>query len=544
MTARVASVAEVLRLQAQRLGDQPLLSLAEGTLTFAEVDELAEHTALALAQLGYGPGDVIMARCRNTKALVATWFGANKLGAVFMPVNALLTGVPLRNVVGHSRARVMVCDPGLFPALGPALDGLDQIHHLLVPGGRAAVEGEMVPGGASIMDFDQLMEQGAAGESPGGLELAPPPSDLSLPAKLMYTSGTTGTPKGVLWSRNCEAVWASSYAAELLAVEEGEGLYTCLPMFHVTCQGTVLSGLWRGAHVTVDNGFDAFGFWNRVRRANAVAFTFVGTLLTTLAKRPEKPDDADNPVRWILGSAAPTDLWRYIEERFGVVIVETWGQTETASCWTFPEGLPQEPGTVGVPSSRFEARIVGEERTELPAGQPGELWIKPTQPQVMFERYLHDDEATSSAWTADGWYRTGDLMSRAESGQLSFVGRLRDAIRRRGEMIAPVEIEQATLRHPDVAEVAAVGVPAPGDVEEEVLVCVVPIEGAVLEEEKLHRYLTAALPGFMVPRYIRVMSELPKTPTTRVQKYRLAAMGTELAWDARPGLGTRGLLHP
>lgn len=528
----------IIEDRAAALGSLPFLVMPDGQLSYADTDELANRTANALAGLGVAPGDIVMARCGNATPMVATWFGCNKLGAVFMPVNPLLTGEPLRRVMAHAGAKVAVCDRQLLAELAEIRAGLPALRTILVaretghaPGVRVSKAGLRPDGTYS---FDALVE--AASSS------LPPPfdEDPGAPTKLSYTSGTTGTPKGVLWSRACEATWARCYGEELITIAPGESTYCCLPLSHITCQATVLATLWWGGRITVDDGFDPFGFWNRVRRAEASVFTYVGTLLSVLGRRPERPGDADNPVWRVLGSAAPIELWRDIERRFGLEIAETWGQTETASCWTWPASMPQRPGTVGRPASRFESRIVGPDGVELSPGLSGELWIRPHEPHVMFEGYLSPAGVTRESWTEDGWYRTGDVLVRHEDGELSFVGRQREAIRRRGEMIPAGEVEEAALRHPAVAEAAAVGVVADDGVEDEIKLCVVPESGETLNPAELHAYLCERLPRFMQPRYVEVRPELPKTPTTRVQRYRLTDEGVAKAWDAHPRFKPHG----
>lgn len=517
-------VRAILERQAARLGRQPFMVLPDASLTYSDADEVANRGAGALAQLGVGTGDTVMAYCGNGLPMVATWLACMKLGAVFMPVNTLLSGVPLRHVMGHSGAGVLVCDSALYPHVEAIGGGLPDLRTVLVSGKPA-------PG---TLSFEACLEEASP---------VPPPAladDPGAPAKLVYTSGTTGSSKGVVWSRACEVTWAHCYNEELLELGQDEATYCCLPLYHVTCQGTALATMVAGARITVDDRFRPFSFWERVRRAEAQAFTFVGTILSVLARLPPEPDDADNPVRRILGSAAPADRWREIERRFDLEVVDVWGQTETASCWTRPVQLPQRPGTVGRPSPRFEARIVGESGEDLGPEAQGELWIRPLRPHVMFEGYQADDGSVVAPWTEDGWYRTGDLMVRRTDGDLVFVGRLRDAIRRRGEMICAADVETAALAHPGVLEAAAVGVPADEGVEEEIKLCAVPQPGAALEPGAFYSFLRQRLPAFMVPRYVEVRPDLPKTATTRVQKYRLREEGVAGAWDSRRPLSSPG----
>jgi len=504
-----------LAAQARRLGVRPFITLPDGTLSYAEMDALSDDVAAALAARGYAAGDVVAVLCGNSIPLVAAWFACAKLGAIFMPVNTLLDGPLLGAVLTHAGARIVLCDGARYPALRAVRAEAPHVRDVIVAAGAA-------PAGATAFTtfLDEATPPGAAPR---------PDIDPARPGKLLYTSGTTGQPKGVLWSRACESTHGAAYARELLPIAEGEGLYTCLPLAHVTAQGTVLAALWRGGHVTVDARFDPFRFWARTRAANARGFTFVGTILSVLAQRPPRPDDADNPVEWALGAATPVGAWRAIERRFGLTILETWGQTETASCWTAPRALPQQPGTVGRASPRFEATLRDEQGQEVPPGQIGELWMCPRQPHVMFEGYLH--EGDGGAWTADGWYRTGDLMTRTAAGDYSFQARLREAIRRRGELISARAIEEAALTHPAVLEAAAVGVAAPDGVEEEVKLCVVPRAGLRPGPAELSAHLRPLLPAFMRPRYIELRADLPKTASSRVRKFVLTAEGTATSWE-------------
>ena len=549
----VATVRALLECQAARLGSRPFVTMDGETWTYAAVDEAANRVANLLLDRGHRPGDVVGALAGNGFALLATWWGCAKAGLVSLPVNALLRGAPLAAVLADAEVTTVVCEAGLAGALSAITASLPRLRRVLVatppgsPGGDAAISARAGLGahaglgaqaGLAIEDFEAAFEA-AARAAPPALD-----DDPGAATKLLYTSGTTGEPKGVQWSRACEATHAVAYGDELLPIAEGEALYCCLPLAHITCQGTTLAALRRGGRITIDRRFDPFGFWPRVRDAEAVAFTYVGTLLAVLAQRPPHAAEGESALRWILGSAAPADRWRALEERFGVSIIETWGQTETASCWTAPASLPQRPGTVGRPSPRFEARLVPETERAAPgaartretaAAEVGELWIRPKRPHVLFDGYRSRGRLVAEGWTEDGWYRTGDLFRWTDEGDLAFVVRVRESVRRRGELIATAEIERVALGLPGVGEAVAVGVPADDGVEEELLLAVVAAAGAALDPGELWAALRSRLPKFMVPRYVALRVELPKTPTTRVRKHLVAAEGTAGAFDARAG---------
>jgi len=497
--------------------NQECLVLPDATLTFGEVDRLANATANALLERGVREGSVVMTLCHNGAALVATWFACMKIGAVFAPLNASLSGDPLVHVITSAGGSLLVCDGALAGLAGTALHAIPHPPVTLATGMR-------VPSGFESFD-----------EAVAATSTLPPPSpalDPAAPARLMFTSGTTGESKGVLWSRHAETLHAVCYGDELVRIDRGETVYTCLPLFHVTAQGTLLGTMLHGGRTVVDRRFEPLRFWARNRSVGAVFFPYVGTIISTLMSRAPRRNDADNPVARAMGSATPAGLWEAFERRFGVTLEDVWGQSETASCWTHAGPGGPVPGTVGIPCDRFEARILAGSGAEAATGQPGELCIRPFEPHVIFEGYAETGTTTLDV-TGDGWYRTGDLLSRREDGVLSFHGRLREAIRRRGETIAPAEIEAVALQHPAVREAAAVGVPADDGVEDEILLCVVLIEPSSVTPPALHAHLSRELPRFMVPRFIRVEDGLPKTATTRIRRAALRETGRTGAWDSR-----------
>ena len=299
--------------------DDECVVLPDARLSYGEVDRLANATAQALLERDVREGDVVMTLCHNGVAIVATWFACIKLGAVFAPLNASLSGDPLAHVMAHAAGRVLVCDGSLASTAMIAASAGTTVRHTLAAGGQP-------PAGSE--SFERAI--GAADSQP------PPatPVDPAAPARLMFTSGTTGKSKGVLWSRHAETLHAVHYGDELVRTAPGETVYTCLPLFHVTAQGTLLGAMLRGGRVVVERRFEPLRFWARTRAEHAVFFPYVGTIISTLMARAPRRDDIDNPVRRAMGSATPAGLWRDFERRFGVTLEDVWGQTETASCWT------------------------------------------------------------------------------------------------------------------------------------------------------------------------------------------------------------------
>lgn len=491
----------VLGQRAQSLGEQTFLRLADGELSWRETDERAARLASVFHAMGYGTDSVVMAMGDNSCAQVLTWFACQKLGAVFAPINPQLSGEPLERILAHTGASIIVAGENHLQVVMTAMAGHDHLRHIIA-------ESRL----NQLIDDHPPWRRGAIPLDPDGR------------AKLMYTSGTTGDPKGVVWTRRCESIWAAAYATELLDVEQGEGIFTCLPLAHVTAQGTVLAAMQRGAVLTLANGFSPYSFWDQIRDANARRFTFVGTILAALAKVKPKATDRDHPVDRIVGAGAPIGQWRAIEDRFGVDIMETYGQTETAGCYTMPASLPQAPGSIGRPTARFEVRV------DDPAGS--ELLLRPLSGGAIFDGYLQEDGSLESPYDDEGWYHTGDIVTERPDGDLGFVARERESIRRHGEIIASTPIEEAAMSHIAIREAAAVAVPSEDGTDEDIKLCVVIDHEDPPDLAELHNFLRDKLPRFMVPRYIERFASFPTTASTRIQKYKLG-QNTDNAWDAR-----------
>jgi crotonobetaine/carnitine-CoA ligase len=308
---------------------------------------------------------------------------------------------------------------------------------------------------------------------------------------------------------------------------------TSLPLFHINAPAySILGSVGARASIVLLPRFSASGFLDAARRYGATEFNAIGAMLEILMSQPERPDDADNPLRLCYTGPSPTREHQLaIERRFGIEIVCGYGLSESPYALIWPHGqrpygtlggLRQHPtlGTVN------EARVV-EDGRDVDVSEVGELWLR--NPTLMRGYWGMPDETAEVL--GDGWLRTGDLVRREPDGLFTFVARRKEVIRRRGENLAPAEVEAALAEHPDVAEAAVVGVPS-ALTEEEVKAFVVPRPGARPAPPALRDFAAERLTRFKVPRYIELVEELPHTPTGRVAKHQLPRELTGAEWDA------------
>ncbi len=365
------------------------------------------------------------------------------------------------------------------------------------------------------------IERGAAGAVP---DACAPPDGVDA---LFYTSGTTGPSKAVAttWDYLFSVAATVASAWELRA---GEVLWTAMPLFHLSAAPSVLAPMLIGATTVLAQAFHPGEVWDDVRAHGAVGFAGAGAMVSMLQNLPADSRDAQLPLRFI--SAAPIDAGSYseIEKRYGCRIVTMYGMTEA-----FPiavKGVADEgvPGTSGRPNPNFDVRIVDASGAPLPAGAVGEITCRPRYPHVMSEGYIG---AGSQVEPHPEWFRTGDL-GRLDAGQnLTYVDRSKDSLRRRGENVSSVEVEAVVLRHPAVAEAAAVAVPSDLG-EDDILLIVALRPGAVLDCTELLDFCAARMPYFCVPRFVETVDELPKNVIGRVRKDLLRARGLNPGvWD-------------
>ncbi|MEC7743674.1 MAG: AMP-binding protein [Pseudomonadota bacterium] len=501
--------------------DQPHVVFADGAeWTFAELRDKVRTKAAGLRTMGIEQGEHVAVWLPNGPDALIAFYAINYIGAVFVPFNTAYRGQLLQHVIANSGARVLLVHPDLVPRLHEI--DLGRVERLVVTTGIEVPEAPR-----PIQRFDELA--GAADET---LELARPiePWDIQ---SIIYTSGTTGPSKGVLSSYL--HMFSNAGPESWPMVDENDRYMCVAPIFHIGGMGPPFVMLARGASVAMIDNFSTEDFWAVAKATQSTVVFLLGVMATFLLKAEPRPDDRDHTVKKAFMVPLTGDAPAFTE-RFGVDIYTIFNMTEISSP-IVSEANPTKIGTCGRVRDGVDVRLVDRNDCEVPIGEIGEMLVRTDRPWAMNSGYNANPEATAEAWR-NGWFHTGDAFRRDEDGYFYFVDRVKDAIRRRGENISSFEVEADVCSHPAVREAAAVAVPSEFS-EDEVMVIVAPVPGQKLEARQLAEFLIDTMPYFMVPRYIRILDELPKTPSAKVMKADLRKEGvTPDTWD-REAAGLR-----
>jgi crotonobetaine/carnitine-CoA ligase len=455
---------------------------------------------------------------------LAAWHACIWLGAIEVPVNVEYRGAFLEHIVQDSGATILVVHARWLHRLGSI--SLTDIRHLVVVGEPdEAVE---MPPGIAAHAFDEVLGHDPLPRHPSG-EL-----DLTY---IMYTSGTTGRAKGAVHNNRSSIHYLMPFF-EGLDLQDDDVCYSMFPLFHQMGRSAcTTAALWAGNRVELRAGFSASGFWDDIHASGATWMGYFGAVILFLWQNPPSPADRGHRLTRAFGSSAARELIMPWEERFGVVLHEVYGSTEIGLGSGLGPGYPRRLGTMGLPCRQVEVAIVDENDNPLPAGEVGESIWRPKEPFAFFQGYWNLPQATLDA-TRNLWYHSGDAAYIDEDGFFVFKDRIKDTIRRRGENISSFEVELAARAEPGVVECAAYAVHAEdAPTEEEVMIAVVPDSDGPPDPEVLFRALCATMPRFAVPRYLRFLDELPKTPTQRVQKFELRNDGITPDTIDREALG-------
>lgn len=478
-----------------RVGDSPWL-------TAGELDRRTSALAHGLRALGIEPGDRIATILPNRIEVVELLFAIAKLGAVQVPLNYWLKGEFLRHQLEDCGARVLVVDGAGMTAAAPVLKSTPV--ELVIP-----LDGDGPASGVHVVPYADIPGEGdrfdAYASRPGTL------------LSILYTSGTTGLPKGCMLSTGYFSYAGRSYGQRGWVVP-GDRLFTAWPMFHTSGQlNALMPALFNGASVYFDTEFHASTYVTSAREVGATALFGVGFMGQAILAQPPSDADIESRFRLAIWIPMPEDRQLEFERRFNTpVLSEGYGQTEIVPITASAVAGPRKRSTTGQVVPTVEVRILDAAGNELPAGEVGEITARPLDPDAMFLGYWRNAEATVEAWKGL-WHHTGDTGYVDADGFITFVDRKKDAVRRRGENVSSFQLEMAISAHPVVSAVAVTAVPSElGD--DDIKASVVLHEGTELNPAEFFQFLKQTVPYYAIPRYVDIRITLPLNAIGRVMK--------------------------
>lgn len=486
MDPRNLSIGDFVRRQAKLHGNRRLATFEDGsTLTYGEADALSETFGAGLLAAGIPAGGRVGTMLDSCREHLVASFGCAKAGLEEVPLHSALKGAGLTHILRTANIRLVIVDPQFVDCLREVEGQLEQMPVLVRLGS----------------DFDKLLRAPATA--------LPQVSPFQV-SSILFTSGTTGLPKGVVRSHRADLL-SGWRAREAMDYRPDDVLFNVFPLAHINAKcNTLFGAMLVGASVVLYGRFSASRFWETTRRHGITSASFQGAMLEILWKTRSEAD-RDNPVCTGRAAPVPAHLHKDFEAFFGIRLHETYGATETG---VLTVNRDRRPGSIGeCITDHFELAVLDENDDPVPDGQPGLLSVRPRLASVMFGGYLGMPEYTLGV-SRNLWHHMGDVVVRDASGYFGFVRRNSSTIRRRGENITPWEVERAIGEVPGVLECAAYGVPSELG-EEEVMVAVAAQADAVLDPAAIVRHCEAVLPRFAVPRYLRFVPAIPKNDSQK-----------------------------
>ncbi|MCX4091340.1 AMP-binding protein [Nocardia sp. alder85J] len=504
-----STVDEVFRDRVRRTPDAPVADCGRGPVTFAELDARTDRLAAGLTALGVRPGDRIALIVPNRAEMIELLIATAKCGAVQVPLNYWLRGEFLRYQLADCGARLLIADDLGYASAAPLLGEteIEQVVLLDPPPGEPAPDRVRY---ADLLATDAEWTPRQAN-----------PSDL---LAILYTSGTTALPKGCMLSTGYYVTVGRSYG-ERGWVRPGDRVYTAFPLFHSSGQMVAfMSALVNDADIVVAPEFHAATFMADARAAGATMLVGVGVMAQAILEQPPHPDDATSRFRLASWVPLPADRQEEFEARFATpVMSEGYGQTECVPISASAVDGRRVRTSSGLTAPLIDVRIVDEHDDEVPTGRSGEIVVRPRVPDATFHGYWNKPAETVATWR-DLWHHTGDFGLLDADGYLHFVDRKKDVLRRRGENVSSLQLEQVIRTHPAVADIAVCAVPAPlGD--DDIKACVVLEPDRTFTPADLFEFLRDRVPYFAIPRYLQLRTELPVNALGRVMKHVLRDEG-------------------
>jgi crotonobetaine/carnitine-CoA ligase len=512
------TIRDLLEKQAAKYSDKVFLYFGDQNITYRDFNLTVNRVANFFKGMGIRKGEMVAIMLPNSPEFLYTWFGLNKIGAVEVPINTSFTEVEVKYILQHSEASGLLVHQEYYSIL-------DSIKREEVPRLRNIVFcGDGTPPSGTI-PFSTLVNEKT--------ELEKVAISEEDPAVCIYTSGTTDRPKGVLNSHKSWLLTGEAYAFTVGITPE-DRVMTSNPLFHANAQVySTMGSLTAGAGLVLLKRFSASQVLEQAKHYQASKLVLVQAVTLWVWNRPRRADDGDNPIRTLVAGNVPKEIYHEFEKRFQLKIQTIYSLTEAVFAIMGPrEGTrPRKPGGIGVPMEhpnstiKNEVRIIDETGREVPRRKQGEIVIR--NPATMIG-YFKDPERTAEA-KRDGWIYTGDIGYQDEEGYFFFVGRKKEVIRRRGELISPSEIEAVINSHPSVAESAVIGIPSGlGSGEEEVKVYVLLKTDHRIAPGELLSWCKGKLAEFKIPRFLEFRTEFPRSAIGRIQKNLLKAEKQDL----------------
>jgi long-chain acyl-CoA synthetase len=495
----MANLARIVADGVARSGEQPALKLADTAISYEQLEDLVDRCAQMLQALGIGRGDRVGIMLPNVPYFPVAYYGLLRAGGIVVPMNVLLKGRETTFYLSDPEAKAVFA------------------WHEFVESARIGAEaagGELIP--VAPGEFEQRLA-----EHEPLRETADVADDDT--AVILYTSGTTGTPKGAELTHANLYTQASILAEDLFHMTSEDVVLGALPLFHAFGQSDAMNApLYAGATVTMMPRFDPVHALETMQRDKATLFMGVPTMYTAMLHAPDRAGYDLSSLRVCCsgGASLPVEVLRGFEREFGCVILEGYGLSETSPTVSFNHmERERRPGSIGTPIKGVEMKLAGPDGAALGPDEVGEIWVRGHN---VMKGYWRRPDATADVFDPDGWFKTGDMARVDADGYYYIVDRKKDMIIRGGYNVYPREIEEVLYEHPDVREAAVIGIPHP-EYGEEVAAAIQVVSGASVTPEELRDYVKQQVAGYKYPRVVWFMDELPKGPTGKILKKEIKA---------------------
>jgi len=513
--------ATLLEEQAAKLKDKPFLYLVyeDRSISYSDMDLNANRVANYLLKIGAAPGDGIATLMNNSPQFMDIFFGIQKIGMYVNTVNTSLRGDQLVYTIDNSDTKYLVVDHDLIDIYQGVADKTPKVERVFV-NTLEAPAGFTVPKGMTDLKDAYGTDISVTKPLVG--------FDENSILMLMYTSGTTGLPKGVVMRYNKNILDRIKMLAGIILTPDSV-YYTALQLFHGNALYiTTTCALVVGCTVALSKRFSASRFWEEIAKSKTTVFNTIGAIIPILMKQPESSYEKSHKVVRVLSAGCPATLWEPFENRFGIKLWEAYAAIDgTGFIANFGDG---PKGSIGKPLNSV-IKLVDDKGNDVSTGATGELLFKVDPNKKSSVEYYKNPNASGEK-TKGEWEYTGDLMYQDEQGYIYFVGRSTDSMRRRGENVSAYDVEQAILKHPDVLEAAVYAVPSEMT-EDDIMASVKLVEGKKLTGKEMWGFLQDKLAKFAIPRYIMMFNDTPRTETFRIKKGELKSIGvTKDTFDA------------